>query len=152
MIYGHFHLCCYSSRNSAYVLQSVVRKCLAWANRGSIGTDLSPEEIKRKIWKSYSDGRRNEWWTIIIILMMYHLSISKMIRDTVCASIFKEVRPWTVKSALSICLKIILYWYFIKWIPADFMSVVVTLFFKLFKHHVVINSVIINQIHLLYWN
>lgn len=48
MIYGQFHLCCYSSRNSAYVLQSVVRKCLTWANRGSNGTDLSPEEKKER--------------------------------------------------------------------------------------------------------
>ena len=43
-------------------------------------------------------------------------------------------------------------WLFNKWIPADFMSVVMTSFSNRFLHYDVINSVIITEIQFLCWN
>ena len=48
-----------------------------------------------------------------------------------------------------VCLKE--YW-FSKWIPADFMSVVMTSFSNRFLNYDVINSVITTEIQLLWWN
>ena len=80
----------------------------------------------------------------------FHLSLIYQLSNNLSKKSFDhEWQNWPCRLNSWVCLK---EYCFSKWIPAYFMSVVMTSFSNRFLNYDVMNSVTVNEIQLLWWN